>query len=465
MFCSVLYLLHLQVFANWVLSVLQKTLTLVAGTSAGQVILLLATPVLSRIYSPSDFGQFAMLLALVAIVSPFSTLRYETAILIKEKSHPPKSLLILSSAILFAVTFLILLISSPINSILPELSERRSLSTLFALFVFINGLNLILVSWHSRFERFSVISAGRLLQAIGIVIGQITMAGAFGPLGLAYGYLIGLGLNGAQLMGVLISRDRGEVFQKVSLDKVFVAARKHSRFPLWLTWSSLLNGMVNQLPNLLFGKLFSASVAGNYMMATRVLRSPLSLIGQSIYQVLAQYVGANVDKRTEVVQVLRKLMLNMANLSIVPFIGLALLLPSVVEIVLGAQWSESGIYALIILPWLFTIFISWPLTGVFNAFGFQRKLLMFNILFFIVIALAFLGAVFGVGVYGVLVFLSAAGSVTRVYYSVWIIGRLDRQLSLQMGRLVGVYTVIISVAAAVGLVREIPIGLGQVYIG
>lgn len=443
--------------------IFRKILTLIAGTSAGQVILLLATPVLSRIYTPSDFGQFAMLLALVAIVAPFSTLRYEAAILIKEKSYPPESLLVLSFLILSLFTLLMLLVSSPINSILPEISGRGDLTALFALYVFINGINVILVSWHSRFERYSIISTGRLLQAIGIVSCQIALGG--GSLGLVYGYLIGIGLNGAQLLGVLILRDRTEVFGKGTLEKIFVAAWVQRKFPLWLTWSSLLNGMVNQMPNLLFGKLFSTSVAGNYIMATRILRSPLSLIGQSIYQVLAQEAGANVDNKIEVIRVLRKLMLNMVNLSVVPFVGLSILLPSVVITVLGAQWSESGNYALIILPWLFTIFISWPLTGIFNTFGYQRKLLAFNILFFIFIALAFLGAVFGVGVYGVLVFLSVTGSITRIYYSIWILGRLDRQLSLRIGRLVGVYTVIIAVIATIVLDGEMQIRWSYIFRG
>ena len=439
---------------------LQKTLTLIAGTSAGQIILLLATPILSRVYSPSDFGQFAMLLAMVALVAPFSTLRYETAILIKEESHPPKSLLILSFSILFAFATLMLIIASPINLILPELSVKKELPFLFALFVFMEGMNLILVSWHSRFQRFSTISFGRLLQAIGIVGGQITLGSTYGPFGLIYGYLIGISLNGAQLLMVLILRDGKNVCSQFSFDHIILAARIHKKFPLWLTWSSFLNGMVNQMPNLLFGKLFSASVAGNYMMATRLLRAPLSLIGQSIYQVMAQYAGMNVDKREEVVSTLQKVIWSMANFSIVPFVLLSIILPSGVEFILGEKWIDSGLYALVLLPWLFTIFISWPLTGIFNSFGYQRNLLLFNVLFFAVIVFGFLGATLGANVFVVLVILSALGSVARVFYSVWIVAQLDKHMSIRVGRLLSVYVIIIGTVSVISFSMQATVGVG-----
>ena len=56
------------------------------GTAAGQVITLLATPVLSRIYSPSDYGAFASLLAFVAIASTAGSLRLESAVPIASDS-------------------------------------------------------------------------------------------------------------------------------------------------------------------------------------------------------------------------------------------------------------------------------------------------------------------------------------------------------------------------------------------
>ena len=74
----------------------KDVLTLVSGTAISQIILLLALPILARVYVPSDFGQLAMILALLLVISPFGTLRYETAILLDGKPHCSFSLVILS---------------------------------------------------------------------------------------------------------------------------------------------------------------------------------------------------------------------------------------------------------------------------------------------------------------------------------------------------------------------------------
>ena len=50
------------------------------GTVAGQAVTLLATPFLSRIYSPEAYGAFASLIAFVAIASTAGSLRMESAV-------------------------------------------------------------------------------------------------------------------------------------------------------------------------------------------------------------------------------------------------------------------------------------------------------------------------------------------------------------------------------------------------
>ena len=54
--------------------------TLVSGNVLGQSAVLLASPILTRLYTPEEFGVFAIFASLLGIVGIVSGLRYELAI-------------------------------------------------------------------------------------------------------------------------------------------------------------------------------------------------------------------------------------------------------------------------------------------------------------------------------------------------------------------------------------------------
>ena len=53
---------------------------MVSSTTFAQAIPLAVSPILTRIYSPDEFGVFAIYIAIFYILSSFSTMRYELAI-------------------------------------------------------------------------------------------------------------------------------------------------------------------------------------------------------------------------------------------------------------------------------------------------------------------------------------------------------------------------------------------------
>ena len=55
-------------------------LTLVSGTAMGQVVALLGAPVLSRLFTPADFGVLAVVTALAAVLATVSALRLELSV-------------------------------------------------------------------------------------------------------------------------------------------------------------------------------------------------------------------------------------------------------------------------------------------------------------------------------------------------------------------------------------------------
>jgi len=58
----------------------KNVLTLMAGTTIAQAIPIAISPILTRLYTPEEFGLFALFLAIVSIFGVVATMRYEMAI-------------------------------------------------------------------------------------------------------------------------------------------------------------------------------------------------------------------------------------------------------------------------------------------------------------------------------------------------------------------------------------------------
>lgn len=432
----------------------KHVITLVAGTASAQIIILITTPLLARLYSPSDFGLLAVILAAAGILVPFSTLRYETAILIKDDDNPPGSLLTLGLIILCIFVLFLLLIRNLANPLLQDIDfgvlERNRLWIFITLYVFILGLNSLFSSWHIRFQRYRIISTGRILQASSTVFIQIYLSTTQGALGLVYGQLSGLILFAGFMAIFIFILDRKYICDLRSIKNIKHVAIKHKNFPLYSTWSALLNGTTNNLPSILFAKLFTPAIAGYYSMAIRLIRNPLVIIGQSVYQVTAQHAGENYNNQSELVRVTENVLHRMAHLVIIPFLILGLSLLPIVDFVLGGQWHESGIYARILLPWLFLIYITWPLTALYNSLGYQKALLIFNMIFLAGIMFPFSTIYIGLNIISVLLLCSLIGSIGRIFYMYWVVSKLNIAVARRLFRLLAFYAIAIAIVSYVG---------------
>src|SRR3989344_9488348 len=83
------------------------------GTFIGQAITLISSPILTRLYSPIDFGYFAVFVAIVSVLLIVATGQYELAITLPKKEKNVTGLVYLTWSISFitsALVFVLLLI-------------------------------------------------------------------------------------------------------------------------------------------------------------------------------------------------------------------------------------------------------------------------------------------------------------------------------------------------------------------
>ena len=85
----------------------KNVLTLMTGSTIAQVLPIVFTPILTRLYSPEEFGVFAFYISLVTFLIVFSSGRYEQAIVLPKTDKQAINILSLSFVILFVVTFIL----------------------------------------------------------------------------------------------------------------------------------------------------------------------------------------------------------------------------------------------------------------------------------------------------------------------------------------------------------------------
>ena len=86
----------------------KNVLKLISGTTLAQLIPVLVSPILTRIYSPQDFGLFALFITISAILNVLSTLRYDNVLILPRDNIDGRRVLILSICVTSFVALIIL---------------------------------------------------------------------------------------------------------------------------------------------------------------------------------------------------------------------------------------------------------------------------------------------------------------------------------------------------------------------
>jgi len=99
--CLVKRWLNHEACLKWILSYTKSSfsgdvLKLVGGTAFAQVLSILASPIITRMYGPEAYGLSALFTSIAGIIATIACLRYELAVMLPEKDEDAANLLALS---------------------------------------------------------------------------------------------------------------------------------------------------------------------------------------------------------------------------------------------------------------------------------------------------------------------------------------------------------------------------------
>ncbi|MGA7303241.1 MAG: oligosaccharide flippase family protein [Rhodothermales bacterium] len=431
---------------------LPSVTTLMSGTTLAMGLTYIARPVLTRLYTPEMFGILGVFTALVAVLTTISSGRYDDAVMLPEDDDQARNVFTLGLSILIALSVLTIPVAVFNDAIAGSIGKPQLAPYLVLLpfSLLCAGLARLLESWLTREKRFRAVAAGRASQSATSVPIQLT-AGLqhVGPWGLVAGLVAGQ----AAAAGVLaaLSRRRlldGAVPQLADLKRI---ARRFRDFPFFSGPSALLNSTSTQLPAFLLFFFFDATVVGHYAQAYALLAVPIGLVGSSVAQVY--FVKAARCKLEGGLDVLtRGVFRRLVEVGLFPMLVVLVAGPQLIGFVLGPDWTTAGVYAQWLAVWLLFVFISSPLTRLFDVLEKLRANLAFNVALFSLRAIALsIGGVLGKP----LVAIALYGAGSAVMYAgllVWLLrlAQVDIGLSLRfLGR--SFLTALIPVLMVVGV--------------
>jgi lipopolysaccharide exporter len=355
-----------------------NVIRLASGAALAQVILVAATPILSRLYSPEAFGVAALFLAVTGIVSVVGCLRYEYAIVLPEAEADARRLLFASMAIavvVAAVSAVVVLTLGPLLLTKFNMAELQPFLWLIPVSILAQSLIQALNFWNTRKSSFSRVAASKIAQA------AVTTLLALG-LGAA-GYGTASSMVGSNVAGfacaavVLVVVSLGGI-RNQSEEGVDVASRplsvlrRYRKFATHSTGPAVLNAMSWQLPALLLGAFFSASVVGLYALTMKVIQTPVGLIHQAISQVFyREVVVARTDGTLD--RLVEGLFASLAKAALLPCLLLLIAGRDLFAFVFGPAWDQAGLFAQILSPWIFVWFITSPLSVIYLALEHQEE--------------------------------------------------------------------------------------------
>ena len=326
---------------------IRSVVAISSGTALSQLFLVLSTPLLTRLYLPTDFGVFAVFNSLLSVTVVASSLRYEIAIPLPKRQNHAAYIVILSllinTLICFMVGIIVVLWPDEIARYIKTPLLKNYL-WLLPVGVLCLGVYKVFNYWAIRSKAYNEIAKTKLIQSIASVIVQVG-AGLlnFGAAGLIFGRMTGQSAGALRLARGAHLFDLIRTTRKI-LPKLLVTALNYKDFLKYDVAASIINTFNAQLPQIMLAVIFGPLIAGYYMLADRVLAMPASLLGQAVGQV---YYGnwkdallrGDISKSTDRIIIILVALILLPGLAIF-FSGMYLF-----PVIFGSAWGEAGLFA------------------------------------------------------------------------------------------------------------------------
>lgn len=386
--------------------------TLMSGTFIAQLVMLAFVPILTRLYSPTEFGIYSLFLSVSNVLGLVSSLKYDQAIMLPRSDRNALALVVLSIFITLGMVVLVGLSVFLFDGLIIRYFNGLSdVIWLIPAGVFLTGFLQIFNAYSSRYQFYRQLSVVRVINAfsvIGVQIGskyflkyqsliieKLKLAAYIQEElkfdGLIIGKLLADLISLLSLIRQHFKRQTLQFFS-ISRRRLLVNAKRYSHFPKYQSLTVFINSISQNLPVLLLSSLYSTEIAGIYALTVRVLQAPTNLMGASTKEVYYQKASRVHANGGNFFNLYIKTTLGLLKLFIFPFFVVLLFGDYLFGFVFGSRWNESGVFAQILILWFACGFINNPAIVSYSILNIQKiQMRLEMISFFLRILAIYLG--------------------------------------------------------------------------
>lgn len=341
---------------------------LTAGGLSAQVVVIAASPVLSRLYEPEEIAILGLLATIVSMGSPILCGRYDVALLMPRSRDAAERLLGIAlrfTVAIAAIAFLTSLIAGDRIALALDAPTPRGWILLVAPALLLTGVGIALSGMASRLRRFAVIARARFAQStVAVVLNLSLGALGAGSIGLLSAYLAGL-LASASM---LAHRQPGSIATVLRWDlRSTTLMRRYRSYPLVNASSGLLHGVTLALPMLVLAAHFPIALVGQFALLMRVATLPLNALSDAVSRVHLRRVVDLVASGESIRGHLVKVMMLMAAFAAIPTLVLTLHASTLFAWVFGESWRPAGEFLQIMMPAIAVRFVVGSISTTFGG--------------------------------------------------------------------------------------------------
>jgi O-antigen/teichoic acid export membrane protein len=352
------------------------------GTSVAQVISLVFSPLITRLYGPESIGLQGVFLSLLGIMATFSAMSYPNSIVLPKRDVDAMGLVFLSIYISLATSIIIsIAIFFFGDNVLSLLNSQEISHYLFLLPIamFITVLYTIIGEWLSREKAFRMAAMSSVILAVVVTVIKVFF-GFINPsaLSLIIAYISGFFISTFSTF-LIWKKIRKIKFNRSIKVNVIPVALEYKDFPVFRTSQNFINAISQSLPVFLLAGFFSVSAAGQYSISISLLGVPLAIIGGSVMSVFYPRVTEAIRNGEDVRNLIINTTKGLMQISIIPFLIIAVFGPELFRFIFGEQWIIAGKFSQWLSLFYFFQLINKPAIAAVAALRLQGGLLVYEI--------------------------------------------------------------------------------------
>lgn len=361
-------------------NIVRDVFTLLGGNVLAQAIALIAYFILTRIYSPDDFGLFSIFYSYIELLVIASTCKYELAVVVADTDREAAAVARFALRTNTAACLLLLTAALALwlTGLLPgNFSQLGWIVLLIPPMVFFCGTSRIYSFLYNRFHRYTQIALSDNINAAAAALLKIALGTLLRlrPSGLPMGAVLG---QAAANIGYRLNLRHLALPPTTATDHI-AAARRHRNFPLFVASKDFLNTLSANLPFLWLAMYFDHAEVGLLGLALTFTRQPVLLLCSAFERVLYAR-GADAIRNRQPLQPTVLRFVAILNAVAIPIGILAWWFAEpLFTFCFGSRWQGCTAYVQALLPWVWLTLTANSLMFVANIFSTQRTEFFFHL--------------------------------------------------------------------------------------